>query len=199
MFREASRLRIPVIFTSSQAAKMPDTSSYALQKRTCELMADQLNAQGAQITVFRMTNVYGGELYLEKKNTVIKKFIEAYGEGKPLQIHGDGEQLRDFLNVEDVCVFIERALNNPWTESPIDVGTGVGTSIADIAKIFQDYRKRVDGTFYPVELEETSRTIGVESSIADVSLATDVWGYDARPKMSEYILQQIYLQEEKAK
>ena len=186
VMREASKYRIPVVFTSSQAAKNPGTSTYAMQKRMIELMADQLNQQGAQITVFRMTNIYGGNGYIEKKNTVIKKFIEAYLADEPLMIDGDGNQERDFINVEDVCVFIERALNHPYTEAPIDIGTGLGTSIADIAKMFQQEH------FYPVQLNEQSRAVGVDSSIADPTIAERIWGYKARPKMGEYITQMIY-------
>ena len=195
VFREATKYRIPVVFTSSQAAKIPETSTYAMQKRMVELMAEQFNEQGL-ITVFRMTNVYGGIEYLEKKNTVIKKFIEAYGALEPLVIHGDGHQERDFINVEDVCVFIERALKKPYTEKPIDIGTGVGTSIGDIAKIFQDDRRRIDNSLYPVELSEESRTVGVESSIADPRLAKEVLDYECYPRMGQYITQQLYLQRE---
>jgi len=186
VMREASKYRIPVVFTSSGAAKNPETSTYAMQKRMIELMAEQLNEQGAQITVFRLANVYGGELYLEKKNTVIKKFIEAYRNDEPLMIDGDGNQERDFINVEDVCVFIERALNIPYTEKPIAIGTGVPTSISDLAKMFQQEH------FYPVEFVKDSRTVGLDSSIADPSMAEAIWQWKARPRMGEYITQMIY-------
>jgi UDP-glucose 4-epimerase len=183
IFQEAARFKIPCIFTSSQAAKNPATSSYAMQKRTCELMAEQFNSKGAQITVFRMTNVYGGPEYIERKSTVIKQFVKAYEEGRPLQIDGNGLQQRDFLHVDDVCIYIERALNH-FVDEPIDIGTGVGTSINDIASHFKGY---------PVEHVIESRTIGVESSIADPSRAIAEYGHKAVPKMGEYIAQQIYL------
>jgi UDP-glucose 4-epimerase len=181
---EAGKFRIPCIFTSSQAAKNPATSSYAMQKKTCELMAEDLNSKGAQITVFRMTNVYGGEEYLERKNTVVKQFIKAYEEGIPLHIDGDGNQERDFLHVDDVCVFIERALNHFVGNEPIDIGTGLGTSINGLADFFNGY---------PVEHTEGSRTVGVESSIADPNRAITEYGHQAVPKMGGYIRQQIYL------
>ena len=161
-----------------------------MQKRMIEMMAEQLNEQGANITVFRLTNVYGGTEYIEKKNTVIKKFVEAFTDGEPLVIHGDGQQLRDFINVEDVCVFIERALRSPYTEYPVDIGTGTGTSIETIAKSFQIHHPK-----YPVEFVEEARTVGVDSSIANPTMATHLWNWKANPRMHEYISQQIHIVE----
>lgn len=193
VFREASKFKIPVVFTSSGAAKKFESSTYAMQKRMIELMAEQFNDQGANITVFRLSNVYGGELYIEKKSTVIKQFVKSYGEGKPLSIHGDGSQERDFINVEDVCVLIERALKTPYTVAPVDIGTGVGTSIETIAKYFQQHTPG-----YPVEFLQGDRTVGVESSIADPTMSEHLWRWKASPRMYEYIAQQIYLQKEKS-
>jgi len=192
VFREASKYRIPVVFTSSQAAKNPETSTYAMQKRMIELMAEQMNAQGARIVVFRLTNVYGGEMYLEKKNTVVKKFIEAYTNGDPIIIDGDGHQERDFISVEDVCVFIERALANPYTDEPIDIGTGVGTSIGDLAKIFQQQSAIHQEVMASVQFSKDSRTVGVDSSIANYTTAQAVLGYRASTaKLGQYITQMI--------
>lgn len=187
VFMEAAKFRIPCIFTSSQAAKNPTTSSYALQKRMCELMAEDLNKKGACITVFRMTNVYGGEQYLERKNTVMKKFIDSYFKREPLKIDGDGTQKRDFLHVDDVCIFIERALNH-FVPDPIDIGTGIGTSINELAMMFDDY---------PVIHSEGSRTIGVDSSIADTDNALQEYNYQAYPRMKEYISQVKLVMENK--
>jgi UDP-glucose 4-epimerase len=196
VFMEASKFRIPVIFTSSQAAKDPRSSSYAMQKRLCELMAEDLNNKGANITVFRLCNVYGGEEYIERKNTVIKKFYELYKEQFYFQIDGDGKQERDFINVEDVCVFIERALTlgvNPQLDS-IDIGTGVGTSIDAIADMFNG--KFPDGKVdrYPrVYMGDENRSSGLTSSIADTNVSKILYKYEAIPRMGEYIGQQIYL------
>lgn len=194
VFLEAARFDIPVVFTSTQAAKNPRSSSYAMMKRLCELMAEDLNNQGARITVLRLTNVYGGWKYLEKKQTVIKQFIKRFSENLLLDIDGDGTQKRDFLHVDDVCVFIERALNNPYTSSPIDIGTGIGTSINDIADMFnQTIPISGDPLPYPRRHNEKSRTVGVESSIADPSEAEQYWNCKAEPKMEEYISKQLHL------
>jgi UDP-glucose 4-epimerase len=178
IFMEATKAGIPVVFTSSQATKNPASSSYAMQKRLCEMVAEQLNTQGGKITVLRLTNVYGGEKYLEKKNTVIKQFLTAYKADKPFIIDGEGEQKRDFIHVEDVCRVLLMALKKPYTSMPVDIGTGIGTSILDLVKIFPEH---------PVRYSD-ERQSGVESNIADVLPAWNIWGFEAKPRMKEYIL-----------
>jgi UDP-glucose 4-epimerase len=184
VFLGASKAMIPVVFTSSQAAKNPPSSSYAMQKRIAELMAEQLNSQGSEITVLRLTNVYGGLDYLTKKNTVIKKFITKYKKGLPLCIDGDGSQKRDFIHVEDVCRAIYHALKKPYTKGPIDIGTGYGTSIMEIASYL------CKGKEYPIEFSD-DRSAGVESSTASISEAAEHWCYTASPRMKEYINEEI--------
>jgi hypothetical protein len=46
---------------------------------------------------------------------------------------------------------------------------------------------------YPRRHDISSRTVGVESSIADPSVAEQYWNHKASPKMGQYISQQIYL------
>jgi len=159
-------------------------------------MAEDLNKKGAMITVFRMTNVYGGDQYLEKKNTVMKKFVDSYFKGEPLRIDGDGKQERDFLHVDDVCVFIERALNT-FTPNPIDIGTGVGTSINELADLFKIEHPGNDGLANVIYSEE-SRTVGVDSSIADPNEALQVYNYQAYPRMAEYVSQIKFVKENKS-
>ena len=188
VFMEAAKFKIPCVFTSSQAAKDPTSSSYAMQKRICELMAESLNDKGAFITVFRMTNVYGGEEYLERKQTVIKQFVDKYYKDEAFIIDGDGTQERDFLHVDDVCVFIERALNH-FVKTPIDIGTGVGTSINDLALYFGEYKSKSAFRSYG------SRSIGVNSSIADTIPALTEYNFQAYPRMGEYLGQVKYIKE----
>ena len=194
VFMEAAKFKIPVVFTSSGAAKDPRSSSYAMQKRLCELMAEDLNRKGANITVFRLCNVYGGVEYIERKNTVIKKFYERYKEQLVLEIDGDGTQERDFINVEDVCVFIERGLNHPY-KTPVDIGTGVGTSIDQIADFFNGkFPLSEKEDRYPrVYMGNENRSDGITSSIAQTMLSKSIYKFEAFPRMGEYIGQLIYL------
>jgi nucleoside-diphosphate-sugar epimerase len=182
VFRMAYIQKIPCIFASSQAAKEPYDNLYASIKRIIEVEADRLNRRGADIRIFRLTNVYGGYKYLEKKNTVIKKFIMAQRKNKPLMINGDGSQVRDFTHVNDVCDAIYKCmLRERGFLSPVDIGSGEGVSVLELAKMISEKL-----TFLP-----ESDTIGISRSVANPKMAERLFGFTAKHKLSEYLRKEI--------
>lgn len=127
----ASAKNIPIIFASSQAAKDPSSSLYAFSKAACEKILQRFT----NTTILRFSNIYGGEDFFTK-DTVISRFLRTHKAGEELEIYGDGTQTRDFIHMYDICTAILLALQTePWksTDEPIDIGTGIETSIADLA------------------------------------------------------------------
>lgn len=181
VFSKAGMRDIPVVFTSSQAAKDPFSSKYANLKATCEGLAELYGST----YVIRLSNVYGGYKYLEKKQTAVKQFITKYREGEPMEVHGNGNQERDFIHVYDVCDAIMKILKiQPKDKSPMDIGTGKGTSILDVIKMFP----RKQNQHYDFV---DSRSAGTDSSIADVSNACSRIQFLAKRKLEDYIKEMI--------
>lgn len=186
VFSKASMRGIPVVFTSSQAAKEPFSSKYANLKNQCEMLAELYNEAGGKNYVIRLANVYGGDQYLVKKQTCVKQFITKYREGKPLEIHGKGKQERDFVHVSDVCNAIMLLLDRkPLDKSPMDIGTGIGTSIMDLANMFPKKKKHNHYKFIK------GRNTGTDSSVADTSVAEERIGFKAERKLEDYIRSMI--------
>ena len=178
IFKIAYNQQIPLIFTSSQAAKDPHDNFYATIKRICEIEADRLNRMGADIRVLRLTNVYGGNKYLEKKNTVVKMFIKAKQEGKEMIINGDGSQQRDFIHVYDVCNAIWLCGNREkGFLMPVDIGTGIGVSIKKLAEM-------VNTLF---TFDEKSAMIGTSKSVANPNRALKLFGFKTQYELSNYL------------
>jgi len=185
VFNIAYKLGIPVVFTSSQAAKTPHTSFYANMKFTCETLADYFNKNGAKIYVVRLSNVYGGLDYISRKNTCVKQFITKYHNNEPFEIHGDGKQKRDFVHCFDVVEAIKRIITTqPDYYKPIDIGTGIGTSIVDLANMFP--RKRNEHAVYT-----DSRNAGARSSVADISVLEKLTGFKPEREIEDYIKEMI--------
>ena len=88
-----------------------------------ELLCEYFEAR-----IFRCSNIYGGYRYLEKKDTVISKFVK----NDILTIHGDGLQVRDFVHVDDVTDFLLKA--HDYERETYNICTGEMTSIIDLAK-----------------------------------------------------------------
>jgi UDP-glucose 4-epimerase len=176
-FDISREFHIPVVFTSSQAAKNPLQNLYATIKSIIEIRASQVTQTGGDIRVLRLSNVYGGKGYFEKKNTVVKQMLNQKFSGSPIRVHGDGKQERDFIHVEDVCEYIVRALEHSnKIYKPIDIGTGKGTTILRLAQMMRHSFAFTD-----------ARDVGVESSIADPTDAIALFDYKAYDRVQEYI------------
>jgi UDP-glucose 4-epimerase len=65
---------------------------------------------------------------------VIAAFAAARRSGTPLLVHGDGRQTRDFVFVDDVVDALVRSINK-GDGLTINVGTGIATSIRDLAEL----------------------------------------------------------------
>ena len=185
LFRLAKDQGIPVIFTSSQAAKIPEANFYAMQKRIAEIEAKRLNGIGADIKVLRLTNVYGGFNFLKKKTTVVANFINAIKKEENLIVNGNGEQVRDYIHVDDVCNAIYKCIdyNAPISE-PIDICTGIGTSVFSLAKMTK-------GDFV---FDEYSKMVGTLRNVGDPAKAKEIINFKvtkATEKLEDYIKKQI--------
>lgn len=92
---------------------------------------------GVPSAIVRYSNVYGpGQSNSNPYCGVIGKFIENALSGRPLKIHGDGEQTRDFTYVDDaVEATLLAALHPAAIGDVFNVGTGTECSINTLARL----------------------------------------------------------------
>ena len=183
VFRECYKEGITCIFISSQAAKFPDHSRYGTIKRMIEIEADRYNAMGGDIRILRFTNVYGGIGYFQKKSTVIARMVESIREHKPFVIYGDGSQKRDFIHVDDICRAIDYTIKKgrPY-RYPIDIGTGIGTSVIELVRMFQ---KKSSDFLFTNDIE--SDMVGPNESIANIISAEQMLGFKYYIKLEDWV------------
>ena len=88
------------------------------------------------VTLLRYSNVYGVNQSPQNPYCgVISKFFERLMKGHPPQIHGDGEQTRDFTYVDDVVEATLLAALSPKAEGEIfNVSSGKEVSINDLSE-----------------------------------------------------------------
>lgn len=91
---------------------------------------------GLPVAVVRYSNVYGeGQRPDNPYCGVVSKFFAAAYEGRPIQVHGDGEQTRDFTYVDDAVAATLLAALQPRAEGEVfNVGTGIETSVNQLAR-----------------------------------------------------------------
>jgi UDP-glucose 4-epimerase len=111
-------------------------SPYAVSKLCGENYAMAFyESYGTPVAVVRYSNVYGvGQRPDNPYCGVISKFFSAAYDGKPLMIHGDGQQTRDFTYIDDAVSATMLAAVHPRAEGEVfNVGTGTESSINSLA------------------------------------------------------------------
>ncbi len=157
---------------------MPATprSPYALQKYTGEVYCRlYCELYGLETVALRYFNIFGPRQDPKSDYAaVIPCFVTAALANHPPVIYGDGGQTRDFTYVENaVQANLLAADAEHASGSVINIAAGVRTSLNDL---WQGIRRNVDTD---VEARyEASREGDVRDSLADLTLASKLLGYD---------------------
>ena len=89
---------------------------------------------GLSTVALRYANVYGPRQNSRGEAGVVAIFIDRLQRGETAIINGDGEQTRDFVYVGDV-VAANMLVSESSDPGPINVGTGVETTVNQLAKM----------------------------------------------------------------
>jgi UDP-glucose 4-epimerase len=92
------------------------------------------------VAVVRYSNVFGpGQTPRNPYAGVVAKMFEAALRNRPVQIHGDGEQTRDYTFVEDaVSATLSVAISPKAVGQAYNIGTGVETSVNRLATLIME-------------------------------------------------------------
>jgi UDP-glucose 4-epimerase len=113
-------------------------SPYAVSKLSGEHYALAFyESYGTPISIVRYSNVFGiGQRPDNPYCGVISKFFASAYAGQSIQIHGDGEQTRDFTYIDDAVNATMLAAIHPRAEGEVfNVGTGIETSINQLVRL----------------------------------------------------------------
>jgi len=97
-------------------------SPYSASKASGELLARSYNrTHGMDVVITRCSNNYGTHHFPEK---LIPLFITNLIEGKKVPVYGTGENVRDWLHVDDHCRAIYQVLMNGRSGEVYNIGGG---------------------------------------------------------------------------
>lgn len=114
-------------------------SYHGAMKTSLEAFMHAMTTQcGSHISVLRPSNVFGPEQQYRPDFGIIRKLLEHAIQGKPIEIWGDGEAVRDYLFIDD-CVSATLSLMKIKTKgfNSFNIGSGTGHSINDICEIVE--------------------------------------------------------------
>ncbi|MBD3315528.1 MAG: SDR family NAD(P)-dependent oxidoreductase [Chitinivibrionales bacterium] len=158
------------------------TSIYALSKYNQERMAILFGgAYGVPVVALRFFNVYGTRQALSNPYTgVLAIFASRYINNRPPLIFEDGNQMRDFVSVEDVSRGVCLALENEAAVQEVfNIGSGESVSVRSIANTMAKVLGRE--TIDPV-VTGRYRMGDIRHCFADIEKARRILGY--RPRTS---------------
>ncbi len=144
----ARRARVGrAVFTSSGGAGYGDTdvlptpeehptrpaSPYGVAKIAGELYLDcWAGLTGGRALALRLANVYGPRQDPRGEAGVVAIFAARLVAGQECVVNGDGEQMRDYVYVEDVADAVARGIAYPDVSGVLNIGTGVATSVNEL-------------------------------------------------------------------
>ncbi len=163
------------------------TSPYGVGKLASEKYT-QCFCQYAGISpiILRYFNTYGPRQTLSPYVGVITIFIQKLLIDEDLPVFGDGNQVRDFINVDDIAEANLLAMDYSGSHKIFNIGTGVGTAVNSMARILQEkMRKSSQICYLPFQPGEPS------SSVANITLARKELGFVPRWTLEEKISEVI--------
>lgn len=143
---------------------------HAIHKRTVEEYLRLYGRLfGLRFAVARVTNPYGpGQPPGRTAYGVVNRLIHLALAGEALTIYGDGQQLRDYIHVDDVVSALVALAESPLAEArAFNVGSGTGTRMVDLARAIVEIA--AGGRVTHVEWPKLAEQIETGDFVADIS------------------------------
>jgi dTDP-glucose 4,6-dehydratase len=128
---------------SNENSKFNPTNPYSSSKASAEMIINSyIYTYKLPVIIIRPNNIFGKYQYKEK---AIPKFIHLLLNNLPATVHGDGNNVRDYIYVEDVCKGIKFIIDNvdfKFKEHIFNIGVDNPININELVKFIYDYLKK---------------------------------------------------------
>ncbi|MGB8213530.1 MAG: NAD-dependent epimerase/dehydratase family protein [Anaerolineales bacterium] len=158
-------------------------SPYAVSKLAAEYYVRTIGKLwGIETVCLRIFNAYGPGQHLPASNPpVVPYFLRQATRGGSLVVHGDGNQTRDYVYVDDVVFAMVAAATAPNVNGlVINTGSGVETSLRGLQKLVLEVTGSQANVVYNAQISG-----GVARLCADLSLAEQKLNYRPSIRLEE--------------
>jgi len=166
---------------TTEAKPLQCTSVYALSKKDQEeLCLLYGRTYGLPVVALRYFNIYGTRQSLSNPYTgVAAIFASRLLNNRPPLVFEDGQQMRDFVSVQDVVAANVLAMSSARANGKVlNIGSGMPVSIREVASAIS----RSLAANVPFEITGKYRAGDIRHCFADISQARELIGYE--PKVS---------------
>jgi UDP-glucose 4-epimerase len=166
---------IPDTIPVPESHALRPINSYGIVKAAIEHYLEMYRrARGFSPVIVRASNPFGPRQAHSGVQGVISTFLRRILAGQPLEVWGDGDVVRDYLEVGDLAELCVRAGTSD-REGAYNAGSGHGLSINEIVEAVRE----VTGSGFKV-VYKPGRSIDVPYSVLDCSRAKNDFGWECK-------------------
>jgi nucleoside-diphosphate-sugar epimerase len=172
----------------SEKQRVCPQSIYAAHKLCVEHYLEVYAAKNAiTFTTCRIANAYGPDPTPAGRGyKILNAFVVQSLAGNPITLFGTGEQIRDFIYVEDLAALLVRCCYRQGSENQVfNVGSGTPCRLVDAARIIRDLTNGPPLRFQPWPAAH----LAVESGdyCSDITKARKLLGFSPRHSLLQGI------------
>ena len=165
--------RVPV----TEDAPTDPISAYGINKLVVEKYLHLYRRlHGLDSVVLRVANPFGPFQDPFRRQGVVAALTHAVASGRPVEVWGNGQVVRDFVYVDDVAEALVLAAGYAGPHRVFNVGGGVGRSVLDVVRDVGAALGRAD---VPV-LHKPARAADVPTNVLDIGLIARELGWAPR-------------------
>lgn len=121
----------------SEDSPIAPLSNYGAGKAAQESFCQALRAQGNAVTILRPSNAYGPGQTLKRGFGLVRTLLEHARLGTALEIWGDGENVRDYIYIDDIVETTLSLIDQPQDCGTYNLGSGMGYSINQVKNVVE--------------------------------------------------------------
>jgi UDP-glucose 4-epimerase len=151
---------------------------------------------GIETTVLRLTNTYGpGMRIKDARQTFLGIWINNIIKGKPIEIYGSGDQLRDFNFVDDcVDALLLAGMHKEAVGKTYNLGANKKYTLNSVAQILVNLSK--GGSSRLIPFPENRKQIDIGDYYSDYSLIKSEIGWDPKIDIENGLMQTLRFYEQ---
>jgi len=149
------------------------------------------NVYGLRVTSLRLTNTYGPRMRVkDARQTFLGEWLRRLIDGQPIEVWGDGRQVRDFNYVDDVIDAMLACAGDSRADGRIyNLGGPESISLVDLAQQLIDLNG--SGAYQVIPFPPDRRRIDIVDYVADYGLIQRELGWQPRIDLGEGLRRSI--------
>ena len=138
----------PDSFPATEETSIAPLSNHGASKAAQESFCHAFRVHDHAVTILRPSNAYGPGQTMRHGFGLVRTMLEHARCGTPLEIWGDGENVRDFIYIDDVVEATRRFIQLLQDCGTYNVGSGVGYSVNQVKGMVEAVCGREIRTIY---------------------------------------------------